>query len=66
MGWEDLRRPDGRERDRFDDAHAVHMICAEGEEVVGYQRLLPTTRPYLLSTLYPQLCDGPPPASPKI
>ena len=25
-GWDDLRQPDGLERDRFDDAHAIHQI----------------------------------------
>ncbi|WP_244442351.1 acyl-homoserine-lactone synthase [Bradyrhizobium sp. OHSU_III] len=48
-GWSDLRQPDGRECDRFDDAYAIHHVCLRGDDIVGYQRLLPTTRPHLLS-----------------
>lgn len=38
MGWEDLRRPDGREFDQFDDEHAVHHFCIRDGVVVGYLR----------------------------
>jgi acyl-homoserine lactone synthase len=65
-GWEALRRPDRRERDRFDDEHAVEMLLFDGGRLIGYQRLLPTTRPYLLTEIYPQLCDGEPPAGDHI
>lgn len=57
-GWTDLRREDGREIDRFDDEHAVHMLFTVEERVVGYQRMLPSTRPHLLSEVLPDLCDG--------
>lgn len=56
-GWEALRRPDGLERDQFDDDEAVHFLLYGSSGLIGYQRLLPTTRPYLLSEIYPQLCD---------
>ena len=62
-GWEPLRKPDGLERDAFDDEYAIHMLLYDQRQLVGYQRLLPTVRPYLLTEIYPQLCDGPPPAS---
>lgn len=65
-GWETLRRPDGRERDRFDDEHAVDMLLYRGQRLIGYQRMLPTTRPYLLTDIYPQLCDGQPPCGSNI
>jgi acyl-homoserine lactone synthase len=58
MGWEVLRRPDGRDIDKFDGPGKVEMIAEDCGMVVGYQRLLPTLRPYLLSEVYPQLCDG--------
>ncbi len=58
MGWKDIERPDGREIDQFDDQHAVHMLATDRGEVLGYQRMLPTTRPYLLTEVLPQLCDG--------
>lgn len=61
MGWEDLRRPDGRERDQFDDAYAVHHFCMRNDRVIGYIRMLPTLRPYLLSEVFPDLCEGAPP-----
>ncbi len=65
-GWTDLRQPDGLERDRFDDAHAIHHICLRDDEIVGYQRLLPTTRPHLLSDVLTDLCRGKPPRGPRI
>ena len=27
-GWHDLRRPDGLERDCFDDHHAIHQVAS--------------------------------------
>lgn len=66
MGWEDLRRPDGREFDQFDDEHAVHHFCVRDGVVVGYQRMLSTMRPNLLSDVFPELCEGAPPHDPRI
>jgi acyl-homoserine lactone synthase len=57
-GWTDLWREDGREIDRFDDEHAVHMLFTVDGHVVGYQRMLPSTRPHLLSEVLPDLCEG--------
>ena len=65
-GWTDLRRPDGRERDQFDDEHAVHQICLRDGEIAGYQRLLPTTRPHLLTEVLSDLCREAPPAGPDV
>ncbi|WP_137136706.1 GNAT family N-acetyltransferase [Rhizobium sp. FKY42] len=56
-GWSDLAKSDGREIDQFDNDDAVHMLCEREGEIVGYQRLLPTTKPHLLSTVLRQLCD---------
>jgi acyl-homoserine lactone synthase len=66
LGWSDLRRPDGREIDQFDHEEAIHHHCIRDGRVVGYQRLLPTTRPHLLTDVMPELCDGPPPTGPTI
>ncbi|MEM8750137.1 MAG: acyl-homoserine-lactone synthase [Pseudomonadota bacterium] len=55
--WLALLKPDGREIDEFDDDRAIHMLAWDGDELVGYQRMLPTTRPYLLSAVYPELCE---------
>jgi acyl-homoserine lactone synthase len=57
MGWHNLAKPDGREIDQFDTKHAVHMLYIEQDEVVGYQRMLPSTRPHLLSEIMPELCE---------
>jgi acyl-homoserine lactone synthase len=66
MKWEELRRPDGREIDQFDDGRAVHMLYLRAGEVLGYQRMLPTTKPHLLSHVMPELCDGERPVGPEI
>jgi acyl-homoserine lactone synthase len=57
MKWTDLAKPDGREIDQFDDQHAVHMLYIDNGKVLGYQRMLPSTRPHLLSDVLPQLCE---------
>jgi acyl-homoserine lactone synthase len=66
MGWETLRKPDGREIDQFDDGRAVHMLYLEGNRLKGYQRMLPSMRPHLLSEVMPHLCDGDLPTGPHI
>ena len=65
-GWDDLHQPDGLERDQFDDSHAVHQVCLHQDEIVGYQRLLPTTRPHLLTDVLGDLCRRKPPRGPRI
>lgn len=69
MHWEELRSPDGLEIDRYDDAHAVHHLALreiQGEQqVAGYQRMLPTTRPHLLSRELAHLCAEGAPSGPQ-
>jgi acyl-homoserine lactone synthase len=65
-GWEEIRRPDGREHDRFDCKDTIHHICFCGDEIAGYQRLLPTTRPHILSDVLAHLCRDSPPRGPNI
>ncbi|WP_375463040.1 acyl-homoserine-lactone synthase [uncultured Methylobacterium sp.] len=65
-GWHDLAKADGREIDQFDDAHAVHMLAMQDGRVVGYQRMLPTTRPYLLTEVLPELCEVEAPRSARV
>ena len=59
---------DGRfEIDQFDDAHAVYLIVTdEAGAHLGSARLLRTTRPHILGSLFPELCAGPVPAAPDI
>jgi acyl-homoserine lactone synthase len=66
MGWKDLKRPDEREIDQFDDGRAVHMLYLEGDRLLGYQRMLPSMRPHLLSEVLPHLCDGDFPVGPHV
>lgn len=66
LGWTNLARPDGREIDQFDTKHAVHMLYIEDKQVLGYQRMLPSTRPHLLSDVMPELCEVERPVGPHI
>lgn len=50
------------EVDQFDDAHAAYLIVpGDGGSHAGSARLLPTLRPHILDTLFPELCASPPP-----
>jgi acyl-homoserine lactone synthase len=65
-GWIDLWREDCRETDRFDNEHAVHMLFITDSRVIGYQRMLPSTRPHLLSDVLFDLSEGERPVGPNI
>ncbi|GKX54435.1 acyl-homoserine-lactone synthase [Leminorella grimontii] len=67
LGWE-LDTPVGYERDQFDKPDTIYVVARnEKKEIVGCSRLLPTSEPYLLSEVFPQLLNGnPPPHSPFI
>lgn len=54
---------DGRfEIDQFDDEHARYLILADRDGThLGSARLLPTTRPHILDSLYDVLCEDAPP-----
>jgi acyl-homoserine lactone synthase len=58
LGWTELSSEDGRETDRFDTDDAIHLVAARMGEVVGYTRLLRTSRPHLLSDVYPEIMGG--------
>jgi acyl-homoserine lactone synthase len=47
LGWEELRRSDGRERDEFDTGQTYHAVLVDGGHVIGYSRLIRTTQPHL-------------------
>jgi acyl-homoserine lactone synthase len=67
LKWNALRRPDGREIDQFDLPGIVHIVGVDQGEVFSYSRLLPTTRPHLLNTIYPDMLEGnPEPVGEKI
>lgn len=67
LGW-DLHTRGRLELDEFDRKDTVYLIVRNPEgEIVGTSRLLPTHRPYLLASVFPQLLgDTPAPCSPKI
>ncbi|MFS0771192.1 acyl-homoserine-lactone synthase [Sphingomonas sp. 1P08PE] len=53
------------EIDQFDDEHASYLILVDGDgRHLGSTRLLPTSRPHILDSLYAELCDGTPPTGP--
>lgn len=54
-GWETLRRPDGREIDAYDDEDTVYLLALEDRRVIGGHRLYPTTKPSMMSELFPHL-----------
>ena len=52
------------EVDQFDNEHAVYLIVADASgDHLGSARLLPTIRPHILDSLFPNLCAGEPPRS---
>jgi acyl homoserine lactone synthase len=57
----------GRERDMFDDLDPVYIVCEDQGEVLGSWRLLPTTKPYMLKDVFPELLYGKPaPEAPDV
>jgi acyl-homoserine lactone synthase len=58
LGWEALRKPDGREIDQFDAVPCIHIVNVEDGEIAGYARLLPSMGPHLLRDVYPEILGG--------
>lgn len=62
LGWE-LRAPGSwLEVDEFDNEYAIYMLARSDDEGLhqGSVRLLPSTRPHMLSTIFADLCpQGP-------
>lgn len=59
LKW-DLPVLEGRfELDQFDNEDAVYIVIADEDgDHLGSARLLPTTQPHILGSLFPQLCAG--------
>jgi N-acyl-L-homoserine lactone synthetase len=58
LGWE-LPAQNGLEIDQFDRPDTLHVIAQTANgDICGCARLLPTSRPYLLSEVFPQLMNG--------
>ena len=53
--WETLRKPDCREIDSYDNEDTVYLLALEGRRVIGGHRLYPTTKPSMMSEVFPHL-----------
>ena len=67
LKWDVPVLDDRFELDGFDDRHATYLIIAdEHGDHLGSARLLPTTRPHILNSLFANLCAAPPPAGHQV
>jgi acyl-homoserine lactone synthase len=67
LKWDVPVRDDCHEIDQFDDAHARYLILlGDDGRHLGSARLLPTTRPHILDTLFAGLCEHEPPRGPHV
>ena len=55
--WETLRKPDKREVDHFDNEDTIYLLALEGRRVIGGHRLYPTTKPSMMSEIFPHLAE---------
>jgi len=67
LGWQ-LDVQNGAEIDQFDRPDTVYVAIEDEQgDIAGCARLLPTTRPYLLREIFPQLLNGlAPPSDPTV
>jgi acyl homoserine lactone synthase len=67
LHW-DVNSENGMERDQFDQCDPVYVLVKEDSgDVVGMSRLLPTTGPYMMKDIFPQLLHGEPaPRNPTV
>lgn len=58
LGWQ-LDTPIGIEQDQFDRPDTIYVVARNDQrQITGCARLLPTTKPYLLGEVFPQLLNG--------
>ena len=67
LGWA-LQTQNGAEKDQFDRLDTVYVVAQDDlGRVNGCARLLPTSQPYLLGEVFPQLFNGlAPPCTPEV
>ena len=67
LGWQ-LQCEDALEYDQFDRDDTLYVVVqGDHGDIVGTARLLPTSQPYLLGEVFPQLLHGlPPPCSDEV
>ncbi len=60
LGWP-LTTHHGAERDQFDRPDTLYVLALDAEgKLCGCARLLPTSRPYLLGVIFPQMAEEQP------
>jgi acyl-homoserine lactone synthase len=57
-GWSDLKRPDMRDIDAYDDIDTSYIIALDGARIVGGARVRPTTVPHMLDEVFGFLCKA--------
>ena len=55
--WDGLESRDGGEYDQFDNEDTIYCLSLENSRVLGGTRFYPTTKPHLLSSVWPGLAD---------
>lgn len=67
LGWQ-LQTFNNMEQDQFDRADTIYIVSRDKDgDISGCARLLPTTQPYLLGEIFPELLNGIPiPNSPDV
>lgn len=67
LRWNVPVRGGRHEVDQFDDEWARYLILLSDDgRHLASARLLPTTRPHILDTLFPSLCEDEPPRGPNV
>ena len=58
LGWTIPGQGTGKDKDQFDTDDTIYFLeFDETGRVIGTARLNPTTRPHLLTDIFPELCD---------
>ncbi|NIA70103.1 conjugal transfer protein TraI [Pelagibius litoralis] len=58
LGWS-VGAENGEERDSFDDLYPIYLLAMDPDnKLVGSWRFLPTTGPYMLRDVFPQILQG--------
>jgi acyl-homoserine lactone synthase len=66
-GWRALESPDRLDIDEFDNADATYLIALDDAgAVVGSGRFIPSWRPNMLKTLFPEYCASGVPVGPGV
>lgn len=65
-GWRALESPDKLDVDEFDNENATYLIAIDRGNVVGSGRFIPSWRPNMLATLFPEYCTDGVPVAPGV